>query len=394
MKPEPIFYGSLDLFDSRRFNHLYISGGSGSGKTTLLLNMLLLDIHRGYGVCYIDPHNDPTDLILQRLPKSRHKDVIYFEPTEYPLGLNPLAVEAEDARESAIGDLMGLFKRISHDSWGPQMDGIFRMAFAALIQIPRATIFDLIPLLTDDAIRQDVATRIRQDFIAEFWRNYTVQFKKDAAQPVLLRLIPFITSPTINKVFSIREKIDMAGAMDAGKIVLCNLGQCGQDTKQFLGTALMSVVQSAVMARARIPEPKRRPFYLFVDEFQNFQTSAFAELLREGRKFKIGITLANQLFEDCDKGLQNVINGSVRKTGGIIETHADHSASVWYMNSPTPWTIKRLYPLAEGGTAFTPRRQTSFEADISPLSRTSKPNAPTASTSRREDRVLPSEPPD
>ena len=314
----------IGISNKARFQHIYVVGGSGSGKTTLVQNFFIQDMDEGRGCGYIDPHGRAVEELLYYVPPGR--EVIYFEPTEYPMGLSFNAT-TDAERETALGDLMLIMRKLSHDSWGPQMDSILRFSFAALLSTPGTTFMDLYRIVrrdTDFILQLDLPDIVREYFEREF-----PKLKADALAPILSRLTPFLTSKTLGRIFQL-PGTDFDSLLNSGTIFLCNLGKCGKDSANIIGTILMSQIQAATMRRRETATP----FYLTVDEFHNFATSTFADLLRDARKFKVSLTLANQIFEDLDKSIQRALTGNIGETGTWIQvkkySETDRRAFVWY----------------------------------------------------------------
>ena len=300
--------------------HTYIVGKTGSGKSTLLRNLILQHIRLGHGVGVIDPHGDLSDSLLDHIPPSRADHLCYFNPgdTDHPVAFNLLANSSEDERHLLASGIVGAFKNIWPESWGPRMAYIFHNAVLALTECPNATLLGVNRMLTDDAYRRWVIKQVRDPFIKDFWENeyesYDARFRREAIAPIQNKMGAFMQSPILRNVLGqVRTKLSIPFIMDEGRLFIANLskGKLGHDKAGLLGSLLVSQFHLAAMQRNSIPEAERRPFYLFVDEFQNFMTDAFSSMLSEARKYRLGLTLAHQFTEQLSDTIRSSIFGNV-----------------------------------------------------------------------------------
>ena len=302
-----------------RFSHIYSIGKTGVGKTTLLLNMAIDDIHKGYGVCLIEPHGDASVKLLQAIPEHRKKDVIYFNPadTAHRTGFNPLLHVPEEARHLVASEIVLSFKKIWGDSWGPRLEYILRFSILTLLDYPTATLLDIQPLLLDQAFRNMVLLYTDNPAILSFWHNeydkYTNSFRTEAIVPILNKAGVFTANRILKDIVGHQESISLDDIMNKGKILICNLskGSIGEDVSQILGSLLTTSIQTAAMRRAMIPEEEREPFMIFVDECHSFITTSFASMLSEVRKYKIGLFLTHQYMEQLPEEVRSGIVGNV-----------------------------------------------------------------------------------
>ena len=304
-----------------RSRHVYIIGQTGAGKTGLLGLFALSDIFHGHGYALIDPHGDFAVDNMRYIPGSRTDDVVYFNPadTAYPLGFNPLEVTNPEQKSNISSEVIGVLKRMFGDSWGPRLEYILRYTILALLDRPETTMLDITRMLTDKKFRKDTLTYCKDSVVLQFWNvefaSWNDKFQAEAIAPVLNKVGAFTANPTIRNIigqpkstFSIRQ------IMDEGKILIVNLskGLIGEDNAAILGAFLVTKIQLAAMSRSDIPNiADRRPFYLYVDEFQNFATDSFATILSEARKYGLNLTVANQYISQMTDTVRDAIFGNV-----------------------------------------------------------------------------------
>jgi DNA helicase HerA-like ATPase len=303
-----------------RRGHMYLIGKTGTGKSTLLQNMAAHDIEMGYGLALIDPHGDLAEEILELIPERRIKDVIYFNPAdlEYPVAFNPLENVSADYRYLVASGMISVLKKIWADFWGPRLEHILRNALLTLLENPGSTLLDLPKLLTDDRFREVMLRRVTHPQVRDFWfsefAKYSVWLRSEAVSPILNKVGQFLTSVPLRNIVGQRKSVlRFRKIMDEGKIVIVNLakGRIGEDNCALLGAMLVTQIQLAAMSRANIPEKERRGFYLYVDEFHNFLTLSFADILAEARKYGLNLVLAHQYFEQLDDKLRAAVLGNV-----------------------------------------------------------------------------------
>jgi hypothetical protein len=313
--PQP--FGIL-LADERQ--HIYIIGKTGSGKTTLLRNLILQHIALGHGVGLIDPHGDLAEELLDHIPPKRADHLVYFNPgdLEFPIGLNVIGHVAQDDRHLVASGVVSAFKGIWRDSWGPRLEYILYNAVSALLDCRNATLLGVNRLLTDGAYRAKVIRQIKDPFIRAFWaeeyENYDERFQREAIAPIQNKLGQFLLNPVVRNILGqVKARVDIPFVMDNGRLFIANLskGQLGHDKANLLGSLLVTQFQQAAMRRAREPERDRRDFYLFIDEFQNFSTDAFASILAEARKYRLCLTLSHQYIDQLSPPVRQAVFGNV-----------------------------------------------------------------------------------
>jgi hypothetical protein len=305
----------IGLPDVVRDRHLYIVGKTRMGKSTLITNIALADIKRGAGVCVIDPHGDLVEDLLHSIPKERIRDTIYFDANdrEYPIALNVLRAERDEEVALLADNLLVTFRRLS-DSWGPRMDEILRATLQTLAQTPGSTFIDIKRILQDQHFRERVTKHITHPMLRDFWQIDFPGYPKDAAQPIHSRVNRFLYAPHFYQMFSTpKTTLTISKVIAEQKVLLVNLasGAIGDDNATLLGSLFVSQIQQAVMRRAALPREARIPYYLFVDEFQNFTNSAFDKILSEAGKYKLCLTLAHQYISQLEEKQREAIFGNV-----------------------------------------------------------------------------------
>ncbi len=300
--------------------HIYIIGKTGSGKTTLLRNLMIQHIAFGHGVGLIDPHGDLAEEILHHIPPNRADHLVYFNPgdLEFPVGLNVLADVAPDHRHLVACGVVSAFKGIWRDSWGPRLEYILYNSVAALLDCRNATLLGVNRLLTDATFRAKVIRQITDPFIRAFWaeeyEGYDERFKREAIAPIQNKIGQFLLNPVVRNILGqVRNKVNIPFIMDNQRLFIANLskGSLGHEKANLLGSLLSTQFHLGAMARANRPESERQDFYLFIDEFQNFSTDAFASILAEARKYHLCLILAHQYIDQLPLPVRQAVFGNV-----------------------------------------------------------------------------------
>lgn len=340
--------------DDRR-RHMYIVGKTGMGKTTLIENMVLSDIHAGHGVCYVDPHGDTAEKILDFIPSHRINDVVYCNPAdvEYPIGFNILETVSDDKKHLVASGLMGVFKKIWPDVWSARMEYILQNCVLALLDYPGATLLGINRLLVDNEYRKRVIAKIRDPIVKTFWvaefASWSEKYATEAIAPVQNKVGQFLSAAIIrNLVAQVKSTIDPRQIMDEGKILIVNLskGKIGEDNMRLLGGMIVTKIQLAAMERVDIPrEEDRHDFYLFVDEFQNFANQSFANILSEARKYRLNLVVAHQYIKQLEEDVGWAIFGNV---GTIIAFRVGADDATFMENEFMPtYTPENLVNLSK-----------------------------------------------
>ncbi len=308
------------ILRSDRGRHVYILGQTGTGKSGALELLTLSDIYYNQGFAVIDPHGDYAQHILRFIPEERLDDVVYFNPadTEHPIGFNPLEITDPSLKGHISSELVGVLKRLFADSWGPRLEYILRYSLLALLDYPNSTMLDITRMLTDKNFRKDVISHIDDPVVKNFWvtefASWNDKFAAEAVAPVLNKVGAFTANPMIRNIIGQpKSTFNIRQIMDEGKILIVNLsrGLMGEDNAGILGAMMVTKIQLAAMGRADMPEQDRRPFYLYVDEFQNFATDSFAVILSEARKYGLNLTVANQYISQMSEAVRDAVFGNV-----------------------------------------------------------------------------------
>jgi energy-coupling factor transporter ATP-binding protein EcfA2 len=303
-----------------RLRHIYIIGKTGQGKTTLLENMINFDIQNKNGLAFLDPHGDSVQRILDYIPKERIDDVIYFNPTDvnHPIAFNPLEKVSWEHRHLTAISLLSIFKKIWVDAWSARMEYILTNTLLALLEWPNSTLLDVNRLLADEKFREKVVNNLKDEVVKAFWKQefdkYHLQFRTEAIAPIQNKIGQFITNPLIRNIIGQTESaFDLRKIMDEGKIFLANLsvGAIGEETSRLLGGLLITKFQLSAMSRVDVPEEKRKDFYLYIDEFQNFATESFINILSEARKYHLSLILAHQYLDQVPEEIIKAVFGNV-----------------------------------------------------------------------------------
>jgi energy-coupling factor transporter ATP-binding protein EcfA2 len=291
----------IKLDDRRR--HVYVVGKTGVGKSTLLENMAIADIRSGKGIAIIDPHGELAEKLLDYVPEERLDDVIYFDPSdmEHPIAFNPMEQVGNEFRHLVASGIMGVFKKIWVDAWSARMEYILNNTLLALLELPNSTLLGVLRMFAEPPYRKKIVDNLQDPVIKAFWQNefarYSQKLETEALAAIQNKVGQFVSNPLIRNILGqSRSTINMREIMDTGKIFIANLskGKMGEDNSALLGAMIISRLQLAAMSRVDVPEDRRRDFFMYVDEFQNFATDSFASILSEARKYRLSLTLAHQ----------------------------------------------------------------------------------------------------
>jgi len=304
--------------DRRR--HLYMVGKSGSGKSKLLELLIKEDIDQGHGLAILDPHGDLVDNIMRMIPEHRIKDVIYFDPgdTQFPIAFNLLENIGEKYKMQVTIGIIQIFKKLFGSNWTDRLEHVLRYTLLALLDSPNTTIFSILKMLTDKNYRQMIIRGIQDDVVKSFWVNefagWSEKFDSEAITPLLNKVGQFVSTNMIrNIVGQTKNTFDIRKMMDNQKILLVKIskGLLGEENSQLLGAMIITKIYQAAMSRADMREEDRKDFYFYVDEFQNFATDAFAEILSEARKYHLNMTLAHQYMGQLPDVIRKTVFGNV-----------------------------------------------------------------------------------
>lgn len=320
----------IGLTERERERHQYIIGGTGNGKTTMLQYQIVQDMQNGKGVAIVDPHGDMAETLLHYVPAERVKDVVYFNPDdlEYPIGLNLLELTPgltgnDLSREKDIitESVISVFRKIfsDDDNGGHRIEYVLRNAVQTALTMPDATLFTVYDLLNDPKYRKGVIKKLEDKNLINFWKNELgkaggMQQVKMAAG-ITAKIGRFLFSASAKQILEQpKSTIDFDDIINSGKILICNFskGLLGEDTSELFGITVLAKLQLASLRRARLNQTERRAFYLYVDEFQNFATTSFVQMLSEARKYKLFLTMAEQsTSQQKDQQMVNIILANV-----------------------------------------------------------------------------------
>jgi len=292
-----------------RFRHLYIIWQTGTGKSTLLITQAVEDMKAGNGFCILDPHGELCDFVMDRYPKERIDDLIYFDlsNTEYPLAFNPLdGTETEDDRDVVTNDLIEMFVSMYWEEiFGPRIQDYFRNACFLLMEQPEGwTLVDIMRLFTDDAYAESKIRNVKNPVIAAWWnKTYKKMWDREKAEIIPFiqaKFAPFTTSTYVrNIIWQPKSAFNFGQAMQEKKVILCKLakGLVGEENSKLIGKMIAMQIKQAALKRASMESKDRVPFFLYVDEFQNYVSQSFESILSEARKYKVWLTIAHQYMD-------------------------------------------------------------------------------------------------
>lgn len=316
----PVF---IEREDRRR--HTYIIGKTGTGKTEFLKTMIMQDIMNGEGLAVIDPHGDLIEDILRMMPPSRAEEVILFDPsdTERPMGFNMLEAQTEQQKHFVVNSIIGLMYKLFDPNKtgiiGPRFEHAIRNAMLTVMYEKGSTFIEVVRVLTDQAFVQELLPKVEDPIIRRYWTDQIAQtsdfHKSEVLDYITSKFGRFVTNKMIRNIIGQSDSsFEFRKVMDEGKILLINLskGKIGEENANFLGLVLVPKILVAAMSRQDIPNQEdRRDFFLYVDEFQNFATPDFAQILSEARKYRLNLIVANQFIGQMEEEIKNAIFGNV-----------------------------------------------------------------------------------
>src|SRR5258708_2519868 len=280
---------AIKVDDRRR--HIYVIGKTGVGKTTLLENIAIADIQSGKGIAIVDPHGEFAEKMLNFIPENRLDDVIYFDPSdmENPIAFNPMAQVGTEFRHLVASGIIRVFKKIWPDAWSTRMEYILNNTLLALLEYPGSTLLGILRVFAEPNYRKKIVDNLKDPVIKAFWQNefarYTQRLESEALAAIQNKVGQFVSNPLIRNILGqSRSALNMREIMDSGKIFIVNLskGKMGEDNSALLGAMIISRLQLAAMSRVNIREEEKPPnSFIYVDEFQNFATDSFPNILSE-----------------------------------------------------------------------------------------------------------------
>ncbi len=306
--------------DDRR-RHMYVVGSTGMGKSEFLKNMAIQDIEEGRGLAYMDPHGDAAEALINFIPKNRIKDVIYFDPADltFPIAFNVLEKVEYEYRHLIASGLLGVFKKLwGAEAWSGRMEYILNNTILALLEYPDSTLLGINRLMSSKEYRKKIVDNLKDPIVKAFWTEefakYSDKFASEATAAIQNKVGQFSSNNVIRNIIGqVGTKLDIRKIMDEGKILIVNLskGAIGEDASRLIGALLITKIQLAAMSRVDTPEVDRRDFYLYVDEFQNFATESFANILSEARKYHLSLTVAHQYITQMEEEVRDAVFGNV-----------------------------------------------------------------------------------
>jgi hypothetical protein len=317
------YHGSFVPFGIRREDrrrHLYVVGKSGSGKSKLLELLIHTDLHAGHGVAVLDPHGDLVDAVLKYVPKNRAHEVVLFNPAdiEYPIAFNPLQKVDEAYKMQLTIGFLDIFKKLFGDNWTYRLEHVLRYTTLALLDSPNTTVLSILKMLTDKNYRQKIVARIEDDVVKSFWVSefaaWSEKFDSEAITPLLNKVGQLVATNMIRNIIGQPiTKFDIRDIMDNKKILLMKVskGLLGEENSSLVGSMIITKMYQAAMSRADTAEEQRSDFYFYVDEFQNFATDTFYEILSEARKYHLNLTIAHQYMGQLSDKIRETVFGNV-----------------------------------------------------------------------------------
>lgn len=333
MADDVTFIGRVDFRDDQRqfgikqddrFAHVYVVGKTGTGKSTLLEGMAAQDLANGNGFALIDPAGELAERIVARVPNARQNDLIYLNAADrdQPWGYNPLRHVAPQYIPLAASGLMEILKKMWPDAWGVRMEHVLRNVLMALLEQQSATMHDILRIFSDKTFRRQIARSLKNEPVRHFfekeYEKFSFGYRTDATAPIQNKVGAFLADPRLNSILTApKQELRIRRIMDEGRVLIANLakGRLGEDSSSLLGGLLVTTVGLAAYTRADIPEPSRRPFFVYIDEFQSFTTLALANMLSELRKTRVGFTIAHQYLQQLSPEIRHAVLGNV---GSII----------------------------------------------------------------------------
>lgn len=310
---------AVGIKQSDRLSHMYVLGKTGTGKSTLLETLVRQDVSAGRGFALIDPHGDLAERVWAELPEPARDRVTYLNAPDprQPFGYNPLRRVRPDRIPLAASGMIETLRKLWPNAWGVRMEHVLRNSLYALLERDDATLPDILRLFADKSYRKAVARNIDNPVVKTFWtkefENYPARLRAEAVVPIQNKLGALLADPTLFRILAAPVMdLRLRPLMDEGRGLIVNLarGRLGEDACVVLGGLLVSTLSLAAFSRADSPAEGRRPFFLYVDEFQSFTTLAFVNMMAELRKYGVGLTLANQHLDQMAPELRSAVLGN------------------------------------------------------------------------------------
>jgi len=311
------------IAEENRATHFYVIGATGTGKTKFLEYLIQQDIYKRNGFGVIDPHGDLIEdikgfLISHYEPYEEEisDKVILIDPTdtEFTVTFSPLERIPGVLISEQVNELISSFKRIWAASWGVRMEDMMRNSLITLGET-ELTLVELPRFLGNRAFRRAVLKKVNHPVAIEYFKRFnslTDRSQVTWVEPVMNKINSFFSDERIMQMFaSPRSSFNLREAMDEKKIVLIKLDKGRlKNSADLLGSLLMAKIQLAAFSRSDVPPNKRTPFYLYIDEFQNFASESFSVILSEARKYGLSLIMAHQTLSQIPTELRSLILGN------------------------------------------------------------------------------------
>jgi hypothetical protein len=308
-----------------RMRHTYVIGQTGAGKSFVLQSMAIQDAYNGNGFAVIDPHGSMAEFVLERIPQERAEDVIYFNPSDFerPLGFNIMDYYSEQDKHRVVNGFLGLLTKMfdpkGQGITGPRFEQAVRNAMLTVMSEKGSTLIEVVRVITDEEwMKEKWLPIIEDDVVKRYWTDQMAQtsdfHKSEILGYIVSKFDRFVTNVAMRNIIGQSESsFDVRDVMDEGKILIVNLskGLIGEENAQFLGLLLVPKILSAALSREDMAEDKRNDFYLYVDEFQNFATPDFAQILSEARKYRLSLNVGNQYIGQMTDEVKDAVFGNV-----------------------------------------------------------------------------------
>jgi len=366
---------------------MYMIGQTGAGKSSLIETLCWQDFEAGRGFALVDPHGDLAERLAHRMSAVDPTRIVYLNACDpwLPYGYNPLRRVREDKIPLAVSGMLETLKKLWPDAWGVRMEHVLRNSLYALLERDGSSLPDILALYTDDAYRKEVVRHIKNEVVRDFWRNefdnYPARLRAEACAPVQNKLGALLADPTLHRIL-VKPQVDLhfRTLMDEGMILLVNVakGRLGEECSLLLGSLIVSTIGLAAFSRSEAPEEKRRPYFLYLDEFHNFTTLMLANMMSELRKYGVGLTLAHQYLHQLEPDIRYAVLGNA---GTIISFRVGPDDAILLarefqpkfdvldlLNLPNYWTYLKL--MIDG----TPSPPFSATTVISPSTMRSAPS--------------------
>ena len=305
--------------DRRR--HLYVIGKTGMGKSKMLELLMKADIEQERGIILLDPHGDLAREVINYIPENRIKDTIYFDPADidYPIGFNPMeGVGAYEFKQNIVAGFISIFKKMFGLNWNQRFEHVLRYTTLALLEYPNASILGIPRMLTDNIFRQEVISFITDPLVKKFWAtefaSWNDQFANEAIVPIINKIGQFVANPLIRHIVGqAKSGFSLEDVMNKEKILIINLsmGKLGEENAALLGSMFVTKIWQAALSRTKMLEEERKDTFMYVDEFQNFATLTFGNILSEARKYRLNLTVAHQFMQQLPSEVRATVFGNV-----------------------------------------------------------------------------------